>query len=286
MTETALAGTHAAQPEGMDLRSARTAALTAFGALLLRDLQVLRKTLGTFAVRTIMQPLLLVFVFTYVFPKIGEGIGGSAQAQAAFSTLLMAGVVATALVFQGVQAVALPLVQEFGFTKEIEDRVMAPLPVWGVAVEKIVSGALQGLLAALVVFPLAIFIPATPVHLTFHWGYLLTLTPLASVVGAALGLVMGTRVDPRQVPLLFSIVIIPMTFLGAIYYPWASLSPIPWLKWLVLINPLVYMSEGFRLALTSGVPHMPVVAIYGALVAWAAFLIWLGVKGFEKRVVA
>src|SRR5439155_144428 len=92
--------------------------------------------------------------------------------EAAFSTLLMAGVVATTMVFQGVQAVALPLVQEFGFTKEIEDRVMAPLPVWAVAAEKIVSGAAQGLLAALVVFPLAIFIPATPVHLTFRWGFL------------------------------------------------------------------------------------------------------------------
>jgi len=272
--------------ERLQLRPSTQASFTAFRALLLRDLQVLRKTFGQFAVRTIMQPLLLVFVFTYVFPKIGEGIGGSSQAQAAFSTLLMAGVVATTMVFQGVQAVALPLVQEFGFTKEIEDRVMAPLPVWGVAVEKIVSGALQGLVAALVVFPLAIFIPATPVHLVFRWWYLLTLTPIAAWVGASLGLVMGTRVDPRQVPLLFSIVIIPMTFLGAIYYPWSRLSPIPWLKWLVLINPLVYMSEGFRVALTRGVPHMPVVAIYGALLAFGAGMTWLGIQGFRRRVLA
>jgi ABC-2 type transport system permease protein len=268
------------------LRPARQAALSAFGALLLRDLRVLIKNLGVFAIRTIMQPLLLVFVFTYVFPKIGEGIGGSSQAQAAFSTLLMAGVVATTMVFQGVQAVALPLVQEFGYTREIEDRVMAPLPVSMVALEKIVSGAVQGLLAALVVFPLAIFIPATPVHLVFRWWYLLTLTPLASLVGASLGLVMGTKVDPRQVPLLFSIVIIPMTFLGAIYYPWSRLTPIAWLKWLVLINPLVYMSEGFRVALTRGVPHMPVPAIYGAMVAFAIFLTWLGIQGFESRVLA
>ena len=153
-----------------------------------------------------------------------------------------------------------------------------------VAGEKIVSGAAQGLLASLVVFPLAIFVPATPVHLTFRWLYLLTLTPLAAWVGAALGLVMGTRVDPRQVPLLFSIVIIPMTFLGAVYYPWGRLSPIPWLKWFVLINPLVYMSEGFRVSLTSGVPHMPTVAIYGALVGFSAFLTWLGIQGFRRRV--
>ncbi len=270
----------------IEFRPARAATLSAFGALLLRDLRVLIKTFGQFAVRTIMQPLLLVFVFTYVFPKIGQGIGGSRQGEAAFSTLLMAGVIATSMVFQGVQAVALPLVQEFGFTREIEDRVMAPMPVWTVALEKILSGAIQGLLAGLVVFTLALFIPATKVHLDFHWFYLLTITPIAAVLGAAMGLTMGTRVDPRQVPLLFSIVIIPMTFLGTVYYPWVSLGPIAWLKWFVLINPLVYMSEGFRLALTTGIPHMPIVAIYGALIGFTLLLTWVGVQGFTKRVLS
>jgi ABC-2 type transport system permease protein len=259
------------------------AARRAFTGLLLRDLHVLRKNALQFAIRTIMQPLLLVFVFTYVFPKIGQRIGGSSQTQAAFSTLLMAGVMATSLIFQGVQAVALPLVQEFGFTREIEDRVMAPLPVWAAAVEKLVSGSVQGLLAALVVFPLAAVIPASPVDLKIHWLFLVTIAPLAAWVGAALGLVMGTKVAPQQVPLLFSIVVLPMTFLGAIYYPWARLDAIPWLQYLVLLNPLVYMSEGFRMALTSGA-HMHAWAIYGALVVFAVLLTWLGIDGFRGRV--
>ena len=278
--------THADPAAAPGTRTARAASMTAFGAMLLRDLRVLIKTFTAFAIRTIMQPLLLLFVFTYVFPKIGEGIGGSGRAEAAFSTLLLAGVVATAMVFQGVQAVALPLVQEFGYTREIDDRVMAPLPVWAVAVEKIASGAIQGLIAAAVVFPLALFIPASPVHLTVGWIYLLTISPFAAWVGASLGLVMGTQVDPRQVSLLFSIVILPMTFLGAIYYPWATLTPIAWLKYFVLINPLVYMSEGFRLALTRGIPHMPILAIYAALVGFAAFMTWWGIQGFRKRVLA
>jgi ABC-2 type transport system permease protein len=269
----------------IEFHPAGPAARRAFTGLLLRDLHVLRKNALQFAIRTIMQPLLLVFVFTYVFPKIGQRIGGSSGTQAAFSTLLMAGVMATSLIFQGVQAVALPLVQEFGFTREIEDRVMAPLPVWAAAVEKLVSGSVQGLLAALVVFPLAAVIPASPVDLKIHWLFLVTIAPLAAWVGAALGLVMGTRVAPQQVPLLFSIVVIPMTFLGAIYYPWARLDAIPWLQYLVLLNPLVYMSEGFRMALTSGA-HMHAWAIYGALVGFAVLLTWLGIDGFRGRVLA
>ena len=91
----------------------------AFGALLLRDLTVLRKNLFEFVMRTVMQPLLFVFVFTYVFPKIGQGIGG-AKGEAAFSSLLVPGVVAIACIFQGIQAVAIPLVQDFGYSREIE----------------------------------------------------------------------------------------------------------------------------------------------------------------------
>ena len=274
-----------AQPAGLaELRPARIAAITAFGALLRRDLHVVRTTFKAFLLRTIMQPLLTVFVFAYVFPKIGQGVGGGSAA-ADFSTLLVPGVIATACIFQGIQAVALPLVQEFGYTREIDDRVLAPLPVWAVAVEKLVSGALQGLLAGLVVFPLANFVPATPVHLSFNWPLLLVVAPLATLAGAALGLTIGTRVAPAQVPLVFSVIVIPVMFLGATYYPWSRLDPIPWLKWAVLANPLVYMSEGLRAALTEGIPHMPLPGILAGLVGFTGGLTTLGIKGFQSRVI-
>jgi ABC-2 type transport system permease protein len=240
------------------VESSRSAARHAFGALLLRDIRVLFKEKWIFIGRTIMQPLLLIFVFTYVFPKIGEAIGGRPSD---FATLLVGGTIASAMIFQGVQAVALPLVQDFGYTREIEDRVLAPMPVWAVAAEKVAGGAIQALLASLVVFPLALFIPANKVHL-------------------------GTRVEPRQVPLIFSLLVIPMTFLGAVYYPWRTLTPLPWLKVAVLINPLIYMSEGMRVALTHGVPHMAVIAIYLALIAFTAVFLKLGIDGFKKRVLS
>src|ERR1035441_5121107 len=88
-------------------------------------------TLFRSVVRTLVQPFLLCFVFLYVFPKIGQGIGGgsSAQAESGFATVLVAGVVGISIMFQGVQAVAMQLAQEFGFTRENEDRVQAPWPI-------------------------------------------------------------------------------------------------------------------------------------------------------------
>jgi ABC-2 type transport system permease protein len=267
------------------LGSSRASSLHAFGALMRRDLRVLGKDKWMFLGRTVMQPLLLIFVFAYVFPKIGQSVGG-ARGAASFSTLLVGGVIASAMIFQGVQAVALPLVQDFGYTREIEDRVLAPMPVWAVAAEKVASGAIQALIASLVVFPLALVIPATPVHLAVHWPYIITLLPLAAVMSASFGLTIGTRVQPRQVPLIFSLLVIPMTFLGAVYYPWKNLTPLPWLKTLVLVNPLIYMSEGMRAALTNGVPHMAIIAIYGALIGFTALFLKLGIDGFKKRVLS
>ncbi|MEZ5145433.1 MAG: ABC transporter permease [Acidimicrobiales bacterium] len=256
----------------------------AFKALLLRDFYVLRKNLKEFLPRTILQPLLLVFVFAYVFPKIGQGVGGSAGA-ASFSTMLVAGVLASVILFQGIQAVALPLVQEFGYTKEIEDRVLAPMPVELVAVQKVVSGALQCLLAAIIVFPIAKWVPATPVDLQISWPLVLTLIPLGCVMSAALGLTFGTIFDPRTVPLLFGIIVVPLTFLGCIYFPWQSLEAIPWLQYLVLLNPLVYISEGFRAALTP-VPHMALWAIYPVMTGFTVLFLYQGITGFKKRVLA
>lgn len=285
---------------------------SAFVALLARDLRVLVKNLREFIPRTIIQPLLLVFVFTYVFPKIGQGVGGggslldllpkgvaalipasissavaakSAAGAAAFSTLLVGGVVGTSIIFQGIQSTALPLVQEFGYTREIEDRVLAPLPVELVAVEKIVAGAVQCLIAGLIVFPIARFVPATAVHLQISWWVLVTIAPLACVCAAALGLTFGTVFNPRTVPLLFGVVVLPITFLGCVYYQWDKLDAIKWLKYVVLVNPLVYICEGFRAALTTS-EHMSLWAVYLVLIGFTALFTTLGIRFFKRRVIA
>jgi ABC-2 type transport system permease protein len=176
-------------------------------------------------------------------------------------------------------------VQEFGYTREIEDRVLAPMPVDLVAIEKVTAGALNGAVSALLVFPIAAVVPATPVHLDVDWLVLLTLTPLACYTCGALGLTFGTRFDPRTVPLLFGIIVIPITFLGCVYYSWSSLEAIRWLQILVLANPLVYISEGFRAALTNS-SHMSLWAVYGALIGFAALFTWLGITGFKRRVIS
>jgi len=97
-----------------------------FMALLRRDMRVARRELPFFLLRTTMQPLMFVIVFGYLLPRMGFMNRG-------YTTALLPGVLAISLTFSSIQSVALPMVQDFGWTKEIEDRLLAPIPIWLVA---------------------------------------------------------------------------------------------------------------------------------------------------------
>src|ERR1700738_1150851 len=242
----------------------------AFAGLFLRDLHVLRRELLPFVIRVCMNPLLFLFVFTFIMPHISGGAAmnpTAAMAGNAFSTVLLPGLMAVAIMFSGIAAVALPLGR-------------------GVAMEKICFSALQRLMAAAIVFPLAYYVPAT--HPTTHvasWPFLLLVVLLASLTAGALGLTIGTSVKPQQIGFIFGVVVIPITFLGCVYYPWAALTNIKWLQVGVLLNPIVYMSEGLRAALTPSLPHMHPALILSMLVLALCLLTWIRVRGFLRRVI-
>ncbi|MBC3840017.1 ABC transporter permease [Streptacidiphilus sp. 4-A2] len=275
-------------------RSVAVASRAALAALIRRDLLVLRKNFGEFVGRTLMQPLLLVFVFLYVFPTIGQGVGGGggASGESDFATVLVPGVVAIAIMFQGIQSVAIQLSQEFGFTREIEDRVQAPCPIWLVAVARVLSGAVQALISAVIVFPIAAVVhaPGVHAHLSVHWWIVLTLIPLACVAMTSLGLLLGTTFEPRNIGLMFGFVVLPLVFLGGTYYQWTRLSLVhvggfPWLQVLVLINPLIYIAEGMRAALTD-TSHMHLYIVYPVLTGFCVLFLGLGLRNFRRRVLS
>jgi ABC-2 type transport system permease protein len=264
--------------------------LGTFVALLARDLRVLRRRGLMMFVRTIANPLLFVFVFAYVFPKIGQGFRDrNRTAGESFSTVLVPGLVAVSINFQGILAVTQPLIREFSVSKEIEDRVLAPIPVWLIGLEKIVFGAFQAVCAAAVVFPVVYVVHASgeaPTISVHDWRLFAVALVFSAFLGASLGLFVGTLLEPRSSQLLFAVIVVPITFLGCVYYPWATLAPIRWLQLLVLLNPLVYMSESLRTALTPQLPHMAVWAIVLALVGGSFVLATVSVRLFTRRVLS
>src|SRR6202035_813251 len=276
-------------------RSAAVASWTSLRALIQRDMVVLWKHKIEFTVRTLVQPFLLCFVFLYVFPKIGQGIGaasGIPGAESAFATVLVPGVVGLSIMFQGIQAVAMQLAQEFGFTREIEDRVQAPCPIWLVAISKVISGGAQGLISAIIVLPIASVVHAAGVEaqINLHWLIIVTMVPLACLAMTSLGLLLGTSFEPRSLGLMFGFIVLPITFLGGTYYQWTRLAPIKagtvhWLQIVVLVNPLIYINDGMRAAFTNAA-HMHLYIIYPAIVAFSVIFLTLGLRNFRHKVLA
>ena len=250
-----------------------------FAALLRRDVRVARRELPFFLLRTTMQPLMFVIVFGYLMPKMGFMGRG-------YTTALLPGVLAISLALSSIQSVALPMMQDFGWTKEIEDRLLAPIPIWLVAAEKIVSGVLQGIVSALFVLPVARLIMGPIPNLTFgHFGDVLLITVLGAAAFSAAGLFLGTAIQPQQIGLMFGVIVAPMIFFGCAYYPWQGLSAVPVMKYAVLINPLVYVAEGMRASLTPAAPHMSLGVVILALILITAVFWTLGMRSFMKRAV-
>jgi len=184
------------------------------------------------------------------------------------------------------QSVALPLTIEFGYTKEIEDRLMSPLPVWLVAIQKMVFASMRGLLTGALIIPLGRLILGSGFTISSDNLVLLpVVSVLAAFAGAALGLTMGTIIQPNQIGLMFSLILTPILFTGCVYYPWALLNRLRWFQVVTLFSPLTYASEGFRASLVPQAPHMPVAGIIAGQIIFLAFFTYTGVRGFLKRAI-
>jgi ABC-2 type transport system permease protein len=274
----------------------RPTLLRTFNAMMAREFRVLRRNAIATFTRAVMQPLLFVFVFAYVFPKIGGGfnLGGGATAAGAgaassvnFATILVPGLMASMLLMQGIMAVTFPLVMEFSWQRTIEDRALAPVPISVLAIQKIMAGAVQSFIGAVIVFPIVLLVHASgqaPHVDVTNWALFALILVFASLLTSALGLLLGTIMDPRKMQMLFAVILLPATMLGCVYYPWSALHHIQWLQILVLINPMVYMSEGLRAVLTPVLGHMALWGVLLALIGGTVVVGYLGTRTFTKRV--
>jgi ABC-2 type transport system permease protein len=260
-----------------------------FLAILNREARVLRRNAVGVVLRIVLQPLLFVFVFAYVMPKIGSGFGTGGVAGATFATILVPGLVASAVVTQAMMAVVFPLIMELSWQRSIVDRALAPLPIPLLAVEKIVAAALQAVLAGLLVFPAVLFVHAAgqaPIVHIHDWPLFAAMLLGGALLAASAGLYFGTSIDPRQVSVLFTLILLPASMLGCVYYPWSSLEHVRWLQITVLANPLVYVSEGLRAAITPQVPHLHAWAYLVVTLGGTAVLMWLATRSFTRRVLS
>ena len=260
------------------LRDMRTSAPGVFMAVLWRDIFVTGRELPVFLAQVILQPLFMLFVFGKVLSNLGYTRPGYAH-------LLFPGIVALTALLTSLQSTALPLVLEFSFTKEIEDRLLAPIPTALVAVEKMIFAAMRALIAAVCMFPIGILILGSVPWRAAGAPEFCVILILGALVGSAMGLTMGTLVPPNRISIAFSLVLTPLLFTGCSQYPWPSLARLRWFQVVTAANPMTYVSESLRGALVPSVPHIPPWICLLVLVFAVSVLISVGVKGFYRRAI-
>ena len=250
-----------------------------FLALLSRDAHVARRNFVPLLLQTFLQPMMFVFIF-------GRVMVSSGYMPVAYKSLLLPGIMAISMVFTGVWAVAMPLISEFQFTREIEDRLLAPIENSWLAIEKVFFGTMQALIAGLVVIPFA-WLLLRPVELNLHSPLKFAcVTLLVALFSSCGGLALGCSVSQTHIGLMFSMVLTPMIFFGCTYYPWSALSHFPILQKVVLVNPLVYASEGLRGTLVPQSPHLSMLVVFAGLAFFDLLFLGLGLRQFNRKAVS
>ncbi len=259
-------------------------AVNAFFAILRRDVVVTAREFVPFLLQALMQPLFFLFIFGKVLPGIGLAAGN-------FAALMLPGIVALTGMIAAMQGVTLPLVLDLGYAREIDDRLLSPLPIWWVPLEKVLFAALRGTVASSVIFPLGWFILGNGFAVRAdRIPILIGMVILTGLVGATIGLWMGTIIKPDQISLMFTLIFTPLLFTGCTYYPWGALRNIRWFQVITLFNPLTYAAEGLRYAMVPAYggrdfPTLGLRWILPALGVSVLTMFLLGARTFRKRVV-
>jgi ABC-2 type transport system permease protein len=254
--------------------------MTAFLALLRRDLQVAGRNAGPLLLATLTQPVLVVLVFGNILPRLH-------LVADEFRTVMVPGLMSITMLMAGVQGVLMPLSGDLSGSREVDERLLAPISVLGVAFEKVVAGAIHAGTAGLVALPAMMLLMHKVSGVEVHPRYLMLvpLVVLSGLLSAAFGLTLGTQVQPRFAGLLFAVVLGPLMLFGCAYYPWVGLQVLGVFQYVFLLNPLVFMSEAMRMAVTPDVPHMPVPLLLGGLAGFTLLFTVLGARSFEKRTI-
>lgn len=251
---------------------------TVFWIMVKRDLVIQLRNWAEFIFRVAMLPFILILTYGYVLPKIGI-------LSEDFPNQMFPGMIGMSLLITGIHGTAVPLSMDFNNSREIEDRLQAPVSIKVTAWSKMVVGIIESWIGALIVLPVSVIFMGS--YLNFSMTsvdilQLILILLISSVTSATLGLLVGTIVKPMQIAAMFPGFLMPIIFTGAIFFNWASLSAIPVMKGLVLLNPLVYINEALRSTMIETSDAMPIWLSLGGIVVFTLVMGVVGMKRFKK----
>jgi ABC-2 type transport system permease protein len=254
--------------------------MTAFLAWLRRDLHVALRN-APLLLGGLTQPIMVILVFGNLMPRLG-------LVPPDFAFVMVPGLMAISVMMSGIQGLLMPLAADLSGTREVDERILSPLPPLFVALGRILAGAIQATATGLLALPIMVFLmhEVRGFDLRPDWLILVPVVLCCGFLAAAFGLTLGTLVQPRYAGILFSILLGPMMLFGCAYYPWRAMDSMGPVQWLFCLNPLVFISEAMRSCVTPDRPHMAGWLVFTGLLFYGSLFTWTGAKLFEKRTIS
>ena len=257
----------------------------AFWHTLRRDIMVTFREFVPFLMQALISPFSLLLVFGRVLP----GMGTMTQI---YPAVFFPGVVAFTIFMASLLGITLSLMVDLDYAREIDDRLLAPIPVGLVALEKVIFSALRSLVAAGLIFLLAYWVMGSGFQVrTDDLALMIGIMVLYALSSSALGLVIGAALPADKLYMLFSLIFSITMYTGCVYFSWNGIGSIKVFQIMTLLNPLSYAAEGLRYAMvpaTNGHAFVTLPigwALAGLCVSFVLFL-WLGMRIFHKRVIS
>ena len=179
-----------------------------FWTMVKRDILVQWRNWAEFIFRVAMLPFILILTYGFILPRIGVLTED-------FPNNMFPGMVGMSLLVTGIHGTAIPLSMDFNNSREIEDRLQAPVDIRVTAWSKMVVGIIESWIGGLLVLPISLMFMGS--YLNFSMSsldilLLILILALSSVASASLGLLVGTIVKPMQIAAMFPGFLMPIIF--------------------------------------------------------------------------
>lgn len=206
----------------------------AFWAMVKRDLLVQWRDKGEFIFRVAMLPFILILVYGFMLPTVGI-------LPATFPTHMFCGMIGMSMLITGIHGTAVPVSMDFHNLLEIEDRLLVSVSTRTVAYAKMFVGILESFIGGLIVLPISLIFMGSKITIQMTLSslpLLILVLVLTAMASAALGLLVGTIVKPSQIAAMFPGFLMPVVFLGSIFYTWNQLAPLPVMQGITLYRSI------------------------------------------------
>ena len=170
---------------------------------------------------------------------------------------------------------------------EVRDRLLPPVSTRTVAYAKMFVGILESIVSVLIVLPISLTFMGPRISIQMTAGeipLLILVLVLTAIASAALALLVGTIVKPSQVAAMFPGFLMPVVFLGSIFYTWHQLSPLPVMQVIALLDPLTWINEAIREIMTPRIQSLPLALTIAVIIVWVLGMGTIALKRFHQMV--